>query len=213
MKKWECNVCGYIHDGEEPPETCPVCGADKSAFILISDDESSSEEKAQEQQQTETNTASSDDSAEENNAQTDFTTIKDKIDKAIIDHHLHPISVHIPNGVIPVAVFLLLAGSLFNNESLINAAYYNITFVFLFIPVVLYTGYVEWIYRYKKALTGIFKAKISSAAAVAIISAFLSLWKSFSPEAGGAFFILLHIVLLGAAGIAGHIGGKFIFKK
>ncbi|MGM0418454.1 MAG: rubredoxin-like domain-containing protein [Thermodesulfobacteriota bacterium] len=213
MKKWECNVCGYIHEGEEPPETCPVCGADKSAFVLISNDESSSEEKAQEQQETQENTSSFDESTGEKSTQTDFNTLKDKIDKAIIDHHLHPIAVHIPNGVIPVAVFLLLVGSLFNNESLINAAYYNITLVFLFIPVVLYTGYIEWIYRYKKALTGIFKAKIYSAAAVAIISAFLSLWKSFSPEAGGAVFLLLHIVLLGAAGIAGHIGGKFIFKK
>lgn len=33
MKTWVCLVCGYVHDGENPPETCPVCGADKSEFI------------------------------------------------------------------------------------------------------------------------------------------------------------------------------------
>ena len=33
MKKWECTVCGYIHEGPEPPDECPVCGADKSQFI------------------------------------------------------------------------------------------------------------------------------------------------------------------------------------
>ena len=38
MKKWECTVCGYIHEGEEPPEFCPVCGAPKEAFILLEDD-------------------------------------------------------------------------------------------------------------------------------------------------------------------------------
>ena len=25
MAKWICTVCGYIHEGEQPPENCPVC--------------------------------------------------------------------------------------------------------------------------------------------------------------------------------------------
>ena len=31
MKKYVCIVCGYIHEGDAPPEVCPVCkvGADK----------------------------------------------------------------------------------------------------------------------------------------------------------------------------------------
>ncbi|MGL5379922.1 NADH peroxidase [Clostridium sp.] len=31
MKKFVCTVCGYIHEGDTPPEICPVCkvGADK----------------------------------------------------------------------------------------------------------------------------------------------------------------------------------------
>ena len=35
MRKWKCTVCGYIHTGDEPPEICPVCGADRSKFIEI----------------------------------------------------------------------------------------------------------------------------------------------------------------------------------
>ena len=31
-KAWKCTVCGYIHYGEEAPETCPVCGATKDLF-------------------------------------------------------------------------------------------------------------------------------------------------------------------------------------
>ena len=23
--KWKCSVCGYIHEGKEPPEKCPAC--------------------------------------------------------------------------------------------------------------------------------------------------------------------------------------------
>lgn len=29
---WCCSVCGYVHQGAEPPDVCPVCGVDKSAF-------------------------------------------------------------------------------------------------------------------------------------------------------------------------------------
>lgn len=34
QRRWRCTVCGYIHEGEEPPEVCPVCGADRSQFVL-----------------------------------------------------------------------------------------------------------------------------------------------------------------------------------
>lgn len=37
MKKWKCSVCGYIHLGDEPPENCPVCGAPKEKFVLVTD--------------------------------------------------------------------------------------------------------------------------------------------------------------------------------
>jgi len=32
MAKWVCNVCGYVYEGENPPEKCPVCGRDSSHF-------------------------------------------------------------------------------------------------------------------------------------------------------------------------------------
>ncbi len=32
MAVWKCAVCGYIHDGDEPPESCPKCGAPKEQF-------------------------------------------------------------------------------------------------------------------------------------------------------------------------------------
>ncbi len=35
MKKWKCSVCGYIHTGEAPPDTCPICGAPKDKFVLL----------------------------------------------------------------------------------------------------------------------------------------------------------------------------------
>lgn len=32
MKKWLCQVCGYVHDGDDAPEKCPKCGAPKNKF-------------------------------------------------------------------------------------------------------------------------------------------------------------------------------------
>lgn len=40
-KRWECSVCGYIHEGSEPPESCPICSADRSKFILLDTEKSS----------------------------------------------------------------------------------------------------------------------------------------------------------------------------
>lgn len=33
MKKYICKVCGYVHEGEHAPETCPQCKAPKEQFI------------------------------------------------------------------------------------------------------------------------------------------------------------------------------------
>ena len=33
MKKFVCTVCGYVHEGDNPPEFCPVCKAPASKFV------------------------------------------------------------------------------------------------------------------------------------------------------------------------------------
>ncbi|MCI8553364.1 MAG: NADH peroxidase [Clostridiales bacterium] len=32
MKKYVCLICGYVHNGDEPPAVCPVCGAAADKF-------------------------------------------------------------------------------------------------------------------------------------------------------------------------------------
>ncbi len=39
MKMWRCEVCGYLHEGEEPPDFCPKCGAPKDKFVLLDEEE------------------------------------------------------------------------------------------------------------------------------------------------------------------------------
>ena len=35
MAKWKCTVCGYIHEGDEPPESCPLCGVPADQFVRV----------------------------------------------------------------------------------------------------------------------------------------------------------------------------------
>ncbi|MEK7314049.1 MAG: rubredoxin-like domain-containing protein [Deltaproteobacteria bacterium] len=32
MKKWVCVECSYVHEGDVPPDFCPVCMAPSEAF-------------------------------------------------------------------------------------------------------------------------------------------------------------------------------------
>src|SRR5574344_2046854 len=37
MKKYICPICGYVHEGENPPEKCPQCGCPGTKFDVVSD--------------------------------------------------------------------------------------------------------------------------------------------------------------------------------
>jgi nitrite reductase (NADH) large subunit len=32
---WKCEVCGYIHEGDEPPGQCPICGVGPDLFVRL----------------------------------------------------------------------------------------------------------------------------------------------------------------------------------
>ena len=36
--KWVCKVCGYVHEGPEAPEFCPVCKAPKAKFDQMAEE-------------------------------------------------------------------------------------------------------------------------------------------------------------------------------
>jgi rubrerythrin len=35
--KYRCVVCGYVHEGDSPPESCPLCKAPSSKFVEAKD--------------------------------------------------------------------------------------------------------------------------------------------------------------------------------
>jgi rubredoxin/uncharacterized membrane protein len=197
MKKWECSICGYVHVGDEPPEECPKCGADRSKFVEISDQEQAPPEPRRSDPP---------------------PAVFDKFAETVWKLHIHPISVHIPNGVLPLSVFFICLAIFFRLESLGDAAFYNMIFVVLAMPVVLFSGYIDWKNRFSGNLTKLFMTKIICGSVV-LISAALSVgWRVLDPNilttsSGRWFFLLLHLVMLGAATVAGYCGGKLVFEK
>jgi rubrerythrin len=39
MAKYVCSVCGYVHEGDEPPEKCPQCGVPAEKFNKVEEGE------------------------------------------------------------------------------------------------------------------------------------------------------------------------------
>ena len=35
MKKFVCSVCGYVHEGDNPPANCPVCKVPAEKFNIM----------------------------------------------------------------------------------------------------------------------------------------------------------------------------------
>ena len=42
---WQCTVCGYVHHGAAPPESCPVCGVSCEEFKEVPEGSSSLAER------------------------------------------------------------------------------------------------------------------------------------------------------------------------
>jgi uncharacterized membrane protein len=207
MKKWQCTVCGYIHEGEQPPETCPVCGADKSQFIEITESKNDKKEDPPADKVSETKPA-----AEPVVPAPPLFSLETATN-LMLKYHLHPITVHFPNGVIPVAVTFIFLSAIFEFAGLSTASFYNMVFVVLTLPVVLFTGYNEWKKKYKGAITSIFKIKIISALIVTVTAVVIVLWHLVAPESiNHPLCLILHLIMLSATGIAGHLGGKLVFK-
>lgn len=215
MKFWQCSVCKYIHEGDTPPEKCPVCGVDSSKFIEI-DEKDIPENKRKPPTET---TAPESEPVEktaippEDKGPTDF---RGKVEALLVKHHAHPVTVHTPNGVLPMTVILYILAWLSGSVLLAKSAMISQVFVIAALPVVIFTGTLEWRQKYNAAMTPVFKLKILAAALTSATCIITLAWYLIDPgvvhSAKAWIFILINVLMLGCAGIAGHIGGKLVFK-
>ncbi|MBU4316693.1 MAG: hypothetical protein KKF30_05415 [Proteobacteria bacterium] len=217
MKKWKCTVCGYIHEGDEPPEECPICGADRSQFVEIIEEEEKTPDSPKEPIPQEPSPGVSEPKIK--TKAPDFLDRYKTYTDLMAKFHAHPIAVHIPNGVLPAAVLFLFLSILLGHQGFETAAFYNLVFVVVSMPVVILTGVVDWKTRFKGALTHVFKVKIICATIVSSTGLILVLWRLINPHVlapGSSFswvFIFILMLMLAAAATAGYFGGKLVFRN
>jgi uncharacterized membrane protein len=198
LKRWRCTICGYIHDGPAPPPKCPVCGVGADMFEELVNEETAVEPAV--------------------SAALPKDSPYDKLCDLLTGLHAHPISVHVPNGILPAVVLFILIALLYGSQSFSQAAFFNTAFVLMAMPFVVYSGVVTWKRKYKGVVSSTFKIKIICSAIVGITSLTSVLWMEADPQIlvrsgfGRYLFLLINIVLLAATGLAGHLGGKLVFK-
>jgi len=181
-----------------------VCGADKSKFVEVVEEEKAAAKDQEHETGVEKESAAHD-------------TIYKKIVKLVLKHHLHPISVHTPNGLLPVAVIFMALAVVFGFTGFEFPAFLNLVVVLSAMPVVMITGYIEWQKRYKGARTALFLTKIGCAVVVLVALLVVVMWRVIDPDVASPdsptrwVFFVVNMIMLGAAGIAGHLGGKLVF--
>lgn len=218
-RRWRCTICGYIHFGDEPPEKCPACGALKNLFVEI--DAAGNQIVAPRKEPVVAGAAGSGEGAAASPgakpALPPAPGLFDRLADLVLKFHLHPITVHFPNGILPAVVVFLLMASFFNIAILESAAYFNLIFVLVMLPAVLLTGYMEWQKRYKGLRSAIFITKILCSLIVLTTVNILVFWRLLDPTVAseGSPYQLIYLgialLMLAAAGIAGHLGGKLVF--
>nr|WP_320191563.1 DUF2231 domain-containing protein [uncultured Desulfobacter sp.] len=220
MKKWQCSVCKYVHTGEEPPEKCPVCGVSSDKFVLLEEDPDTTEGETVTEDSQEAASAPSDTEIPGAAIFEKFGPAAPHMEKAaqlMVKHHAHPMSVHLPNGVIPIVAILVILAWFSGSHLLLQAAFINLIFVIISLPIVGLTGVLEWQRKYNQAQTKIFKIKIAAASTAAVCCLISIIWYLVNPEvlgSGGAWlFVLINVLMLAGAGVAGHMGGKLVFKE
>jgi len=218
MKKWKCSVCGYIHTGDEPPEKCPVCGADRSKFVELPAEAPAPEPETAAAAE-ETRPVPEQETAAHRPAPAAKETLYAAAGEQLTRLHAHPISVHIPNGVLPLSALFLCLAMVFGCSSLATAAFWNLVFVAVFMPLVLLTGYNDWQRRYNGAVTSVFVTKIVCGAIVLCGTLLLAVWWAANPgildtvSAARRLFLLIGTITVGAAVLAGYMGGKLVFPQ
>ena len=201
MKVWQCIVCKYIHKGESLPEKCPVCNVPAIKFKEM--DAASIPPKPEAKKPLEKEII-------------EKGSIFEKIKLLMTKHHAHPISAHIPNGILPLILLLWAAAWILEYDLLSKAAFINLIFVLVSLPFVIFTGRLEWQKKYNASFSGVFKIKIAVTIVITILSIISFAWYIINPDilssSNALMFILINIVIVIAVGIAGYIGGKLVFK-
>lgn len=132
--------------------------------------------------------------------------------------HLHPIFIHFPQALFPVAFAAFCIYLLTGVREFESGAFVGALFGALAAPVTTATGFFDWWNRYQAYLTSVFKIKITGAFVLMALAGPAVLLRAFHPDLavlplaglGWAYFGLL-AACTATCVVLGYYGGKLVF--
>ncbi len=182
--RWRCTVCNYIHEGTEPPDMCPVCGAGKEAFVPETD------------------------SPEHHHR--GFGGLIEKL-------HLHPVSAHFPNGALPLALLAWLIYLVSGDSSFERTSFYLMLVATLAVPFTALTGWSDAKHRFGTTTTGVFPEKKLWSLVLTGVTLGMAGWRLFlgwTHVPNGLEIVVYTVLLVAATALVarlGMLGGKLVF--
>lgn len=132
--------------------------------------------------------------------------------------YFHPIFVHFPQALFPVAFASFVLYLVTGNDLFEKGTFLMMVFGLAATPVTMITGYIDWKVRYKGYMTPVFKIKIVTGFVLTGLSLSAVLLRVLVPEVSRlplSGMGWLHVALLAgcvaSCVVEGHYGGKLVF--
>lgn len=132
--------------------------------------------------------------------------------------HLHPMFVHFPQALFPVAFASFVLGLLTGNALFESGALTAVIFGLVSSPICIVTGHIDWKLRYKGAMTRVFLIKLWGAYILMALGAVALAVRLLHPEIASMALsgpLVIYVSLLGACSlncvVLGYYGGKLVF--
>jgi rubredoxin/uncharacterized membrane protein len=234
-RKWLCTVCGYVHEGDAPPDNCPVCKQPWSVFVPNVEGSDGPKAPAPAAQ------APSKKSGEKSGrwrctvcnyihegpeppgvcpicgagkeafvAETESPVHHHRGFGGLIEKlHLHPVSAHFPNGALPLAFAAWLAFLLLGDSSFERTSFYLMLVATLAVPFTSLTGWSDARHRFGTTTTGVFPEKKLWSFVLAGITLGTAVWRLYlgwSHAPSGAEIVVYTVLLVAATGIVARLG-------
>jgi uncharacterized membrane protein len=132
--------------------------------------------------------------------------------------YFHPIFVHFPQALFPVAFASFVLYLVTGNDLFEKGTFLMMVFGLAATPVTMITGYIDWKVRYKGYMTPVFKIKIVTGFVLIGLSLSAVLLRALVPEVAllpmsglGWLRAGLLAACVGSCVVEGHYGGKLVF--
>ena len=132
--------------------------------------------------------------------------------------YFHPILVHFPQGLFPVAAASLVLYIATGNALFEKGTYVMTAFGLLAIPFTMISGYMDWKIRYKGYMTSVFKIKIVTGFVLLGLALAAVLLRTLVPgieelPLSGLGWLRAGLLFgcVAACVVEGHYGGKLVF--